>query len=639
MATKPENEETPIQETTTDTPEAKDAPVAPEESVSAAQDDASVDGSSEAVSIEVPSPAGPSLLEKYTAHYPEWAKEYARKYFTKTLTQFILYGSVRDLVPTEDEDGNRVYVSLHEFLVTELFAARDIVLFYDRSSGIHFADKASQKDFNRALSGYDTIFGTDYAQKLPKDPVRVLSVLENYFRLRLGEGKRISCIIDYAETVIPMAEASMYSAEDRNTLVFLQKWAHDPLFLGSDFTVTLVAQNLSELNQQVVQSPYTAEIQIPIPDEKARQQYVAHFLEGMEGEWKQHSSVDPGLLASNTAGLGFIQLRSILADVLENHTELTFDALSEMKKEFIEAEAFGMLEFMETDLSLDMVAGHAEAKTHLRAAAKALKAGRQDVMPMGYLVSGPVGTGKTFSIMCFAGEIGVPMVKLKNFRSQWQGQTEANLEKILTLLQAMTPVAVMIDEADAALGNRDAGGDSGVSKRVFGQIAQFMSNSKNRGKVIWFLLTARPDYMPVDLKRQGRAEEHIALFYPSTREEREELLTVMLKKTGVEIDMKLIPDALLNGERTFSGADMEALLTRAKFRAAADGRTKGKVTERVLQEVVDDFMPPTYPLEVELQTLVAVLECTSKALLPEQYRTMDRETIVRRVDELGHLIK
>jgi len=627
------------EDTTSDEAAIDEGAAAEDASSDEGTEDVAEDAGTDTVSIDVPSPAGPSLLEKYTAHYPEWAKEYARKYFTKTLTQFILYGNVRDLVPTEDVDGNPIYISLHEFLVQELFAARDIVLFYDRSSGIHFADSASQKDFNRALSGYDTIFGTDYAKKLPKDPVRVLSVLENYFRLRLGEGKRIACIIDFAETVIPMAEASMYSAEDRNTLVFLQKWAHDPLFLDSDFTVTLVAQNLSELNQQVVQSPYTAEIQIPIPDEDARQKYVANYLDGLEGEWAQHSTVESELLASNTAGLGFIQLRSILADVLENHTDLTFDALSAMKKDFIEAEAFGMLEFLETDLNLDMVAGHAQAKAHLRDAAKALKAGRQDVMPMGYLVSGPVGTGKTFTIMCFAGDIGVPMVKLKNFRSQWQGQTEANLEKILTLLQAMTPVAVMIDEADAALGNRDAGGDSGVSKRVFGQIAQFMSNSKNRGKVIWFLLTARPDYMPVDLKRQGRAEEHIALFYPSTREEREELLEVMLKKTGVDIDMKDVPDALLNGERTFSGADMEALLTRAKFRAASDGRTKGNVTQRVLQDVVDDFMPPTYPLEVELQTLVAVLECTSKALLPEKYRTMDRETIVRRVDELSHLVK
>ena len=591
------------------------------------------------ISISVPPPAAPSLLDQYTTHYPEWAKEFARKYFTKTLTQFILYGNVRDLVPCTDDDGNKTYVSIQEFLLAELFASRDIVLFYDRSSGIHFADKESKTDFNRALSGYDSIFGTDYAQKLPKDPVRVLSVLQNYFRLRLADGKRIACIIDYAETVIPMAEASMYSAEDRNALVFLQKWAHDPLFLSSDFTVTLITQNLTELNQQIVQSPYTAEIQIPIPDEDARFKYATHYLEGLESNWGQYSEVDSKSLASNTAGLGFIQLRSILADVIENHTSLTYEVLSKMKKEFIEAEAYGMLEFLDTDLSLDMVAGHAMAKEHLRAAAKALKAGRPDVMPMGYLVSGPVGTGKTFSIMCFAGEIGVPMVKLKNFRSQWQGQTEANLEKILTLLQAMTPVAVMIDEADAALGNRDAGGDSGVSKRVFGQIAQFMSQSKNRGKVIWFLLTARPDYMPVDLKRQGRAEEHIALFYPSTRREREELLNVMLKRTNVDISMSEIPDALLNGERTFSGADMEALLTRAKFRAASAPRSRGKVTLKILQEVVDDFIPPTYPLEVELQTLVAVLECTSKALLPEMYRTMDRETIVRRVDELSHLIK
>jgi SpoVK/Ycf46/Vps4 family AAA+-type ATPase len=257
---------------------------------------------------------------------------------------------------------------------------------------------------------------------------------------------------------------------------------------------------------------------------------------------------------------------------------------------------------------------------------------------MGYLVSGPVGTGKTFLITCFSGEIGIPMVKLKNFRSQWQGVTEGNLEKILNLLEAMTPVAVMIDEADAALGNRDAQGDSGVSNRVFGQIASFMSNPKHRGRVIFFLVTARPDLMPVDLKRQGRAEEHVALFYPGTREEREELLSVMMRTTNVDLPMDQVPEALLNGERTLSGADMEALLTRAKFRAAALGNAS-KVTHEILADAVEDFIPPTYPMEVELQTLAAVMECTSRALLPEKYRHMDREAIVRRVEELKRLIR
>lgn len=588
-----------------------------------------------------------SELDRLTAHYPAWAREFARKYFTKTVNQFVLYGGVRDLVPfelDEDDDGNAGtdYVSLREFLVDDLFAARDLIIFYDRSAGIHFGNPETQRDFNRAISGYDTIFGTEYVKKLPKDPVRVFAVLENYFRLRLAEGKRIACVIDYAETIVPMAEASMYTAEDRSALVFLQKWGHDPLFLGADFTVCLVTENLADLNQQLVQSPYTVELQIEMPGAAERRAFIDWYLEGREGRYETHADVTAQALAQNTAGLNRIQLRTILADVLENRTYLTYEVLSSLKKEFIEAEAYGMLEFIETDYSLDMVAGHKQAKQHLREAAAALRAGRPDVMPMGYLVSGPVGTGKTFTITCFAGDIGIPMVALKNFRSQWQGATEGNLEKILGLLSAMTPVAVMIDEADAMLGNRDASGDSGVSQRVFGKIAAFMSNAKNRGKVIFFLVTARPDLMPVDLKRQGRAEEHIALFYPSSREEREELLAVMLRRTGVDLKLEDAPEALLDGERTFSGADMEALLTRAKFRAAADaarGEGSGEVTQQILETAVEDFIPPTYPLQVELQALAAVLECTSRALLPEQYRDMDREDVVRRVRELKLLVR
>ena len=603
----------------------------------------------DAPSLETPAGTTRTPILDTWSRYPSWARDLARKYLTKTLTQFILYGNVRDLVPGETEDGDAGYAPLREFLVNDLFAARDIVIFYDRSAGIHFADAASRKDFHRAVSGYDAIFGTEYARALPRDPVRVFSVLENYFRTRLADGLRIACVVDYAETIVPMAEASMYSAEDRNALVFLQKWAHDPLFLEGDFTLCLIAENLTDLNRQLVQSPYTAEIRIPMPDEEARLAFVRWSLLERANIFAQHSEVSPEAVAHHTAGLGYTQLRTILADVLENRTLLTFEALSSMKKEFIEAEAYGMLEFVETEFNLDMVAGHREAKAHLRQAAGALRAARPDVLPMGYLVSGPVGTGKTFLITCFAGEIGVPMVTLKNFRSQWQGVTEGNLEKILHLLEAMTPVAVMIDEADTALGNRDAQGDSGVSSRVFGQIATFMSNSSHRGRILFFLVTARPDLMPIDLKRQGRAEEHIALFYPEAKEEREELLRVTMQRTGARLDMGDMPDALLDSDRPLSGADMEALFTRAKFRAGVQLTEDGAVlpskangvypiTKKILEEAVRDFIPPAYPEEVELQTLVAVLECTSRALLPEKYRKMERAAIIRRVQELKDLV-
>lgn len=149
-------------------------------------------------------------------------------------------------------------------------------------------------------------------------------------------------------------------------------------------------------------------------------------------------------------------------------------------------------------------------------------------VPMGFLVCGPVGTGKSFLVRCFAAEIGVPVVEIRNFRSMWQGQTEANLERILGILDALGPVAVMVDEADAALGNREQRGhDSGVPERVSASLAAFMGDTSRRGRVIWFLMTSRPDLVPVDLKRQGRAEEHIALFPPATPAERAEVFEVL----------------------------------------------------------------------------------------------------------------
>jgi SpoVK/Ycf46/Vps4 family AAA+-type ATPase len=281
---------------------------------------------------------------------------------------------------------------------------------------------------------------------------------------------------------------------------------------------------------------------------------------------------------------------------------------------------------------LGVVAGNDAAKAKLKDAAAALRAGATDVLPMGYVICGPVGTGKTFLTTCFAGEVGIPAVVLKNFRSMWQGVTEANLERVLNLLKAMSPIAVIVDEADAQLGTRSSFGDSGVGNRVFAQIAAFMGNTELRGKVIWFLLTCRPDLLPVDLKRQGRAEEHIALFYPDTAEERCALLRAMQRKCGVQLASEA-EDYFAERSAGLSGADIEAVLARARMRSAL--RQSAAVTPDDLAAVLDDFVPPSYPDEIERQNLVAVLECTSRSLLPERFRTIDRNELTERLKHLA----
>src|ERR1035437_10345348 len=577
-------------------------------------------------------PTNTTTLGKYLEALPAWARELSEKYYSRSFALFVLYGNVRDLVPLRTQETTN-FVPLDEFLSGALFGQRDVVLHYDRG-GLNFGSVDSQADFRRALKGYDSFHGTTYSQGgLPRNPDAVLNLLDNYLRLRIADGKKIGLVIDFAETIAPAGDVSSMSADDRNALVILKRWARNSTFLNADVTICLVSENQIELNQGIVQHPGVSSIGIPLPDYAERLEFIRSQLKNQE--LPTGSEVNDETLAKLGAGLKRVQLQSLISHAVQNRQPLTLKFLSDRKKDLIEAESGGLLEFVQSRFDLSFVAGNDQAKRKLQDAAKAIHAGNTDVLPMGYIICGPVGTGKTFITTCFAGEVGIPAVTLKNFRSMWQGVTEGNLERVLTLLKAMSPIAVIVDEADAQLGDRSSSGDSGVGNRVFAQIAQFMGNTEYRGKVIWFLLTCRPDLLPVDLKRQGRAEEHIALFYPHTDEERLAMLHVVLKKTGVMLASPEAEAVFLKHAAGLSGADVEAILTRARMKNALENHAGLEAED--LTAALEDFIPPSYPTEIELQTLAAVLECTSKSLLPEEYRAMDRGEIIRRTNQLSML--
>ena len=575
-------------------------------------------------------PETPTKTGKYLDALPEWARELSEKYYSRSYAMFVLYGNVRDMVPLRNQEGPTSFLSLEDFLSRGLFGQRDLILHYDRG-GLSFGTSTTQADFRRALEGYDSFHGTNYSQGgLPRNPDAVLNLLDNYLRLRIADGKKIGLVIDFAETIAPAGDVSGMSAEDRNSLVILKRWARNAAFLDADVTICLISENQIELNQGIVQHPGVASIAIPLPEYAERLDFIRAQLKSRE--LPAGSEVNDETLAKLGAGLKRVQLQSLISHAVENKQPLTLKFLSQKKKELIEAESGGLLEFVQSRFDLSFVAGNDQAKRKLQEAATAIRAGNTDVLPMGYVICGPVGTGKTFITTCFAGEVGIPAVTLKNFRSMWQGVTEGNLERVLSLLKAMSPIAVIVDEADAQLGDRSNSGDSGVGNRVFAQIAQFMGNTEYRGRVIWFLLTCRPDLLPVDLKRQGRAEEHIALFYPETPEERLALLRAMQRKIGMKPFGEDIEKFFLDRAGSLSGADIEAVLVRSHMRSSL--QNKATVDSDDLQRALEDFIPPYYPNEIDLQNLVAVLECTSKSLLPKQYRDLERAELIRRTNEL-----
>ncbi len=563
---------------------------------------------------------------------PAWAQELSYKYCSKTANLYILSGNIRDFLPHKMKEGEFNFVKIQDYVSEVLFGNRDIIAFYDRSSGVSFCSAEMKKDYIARMKQLSP--NATPPQLLSRNPLRAFTSLEKYFYANIPQNRRIVLIIDYSETVVPNTDISRYTDEDRFCLVTLNRWANDPIFTQGDVSIILLTENLADINTTIVRSPSAIKVNIPIPDEKVRESFL-HFLD-RSGKLLMEEALEIPEFAKITSGLNLVNLNQLAAESFQEDREIGLTYLKEKKKQIIEAEAVGLLEFIESEHSLNAVSGHDFVKKRFRSAARAIREGRLDVLPMGYLIAGPVGTGKSFMVAAFTGEIGIPIVKFRNFRSKWQGVTESNLEKILNILKAMSPVGVMIDEADAFLGDRNQDGDSGTSNRIFAQIASFMGNTEYRGKIIWFLITCRPDLLPIDLKRQGRAEEHLALFYPDTIEEKEDLFTTLVKKLSLRIQKVNVADIFRRYKYEFSGADLESVLIRAKFLSAMNNHVF--VTRGDLEETIQDFMPPAYPHEIELQNLVAVLECTSREMVPKRFRDMGRDRLVTEIKQLKTLL-
>lgn len=577
-------------------------------------------------------------MDAFLQTLPGWAQRLARSVRAKQANTYVLHGQPAELVPVRPAPpagaaSQLEFLRLEEFLPGHLFAGWPSVVTYNRAEGIGFATPEARQHFLARLAAYDAVHGTRWAEGLPRDAANSFALLDSYFRhcASMQPARAVTLLLPYAETLAPAGDASYRSPEDRAVLVYLRKWAQDPVLLAKNIVIVLVTESLADLDPKLVRAAATREIEIPRPDDAERIEFLEHLR---DAHWfAERSEVDARRLARLAAGMTRGQLAQLVDGADADGERLSIERVRSFKKEVLESEGLGLIEYLEPKYGLDMVAGMPAVKARLGRAARAIARGNPAAVPMGYLVCGPVGSAKTFLIECFAHDLGFPMVKLKNFRSMWVGSTEANLERILKILASLTPVGVMIDEADAALGNREQTGDSGTQARVFASIASFMADTRNRGRVLWFLITARPDLLPVDLKRQGRAEEHIPLFYPETAAEVDEIFRVMKRKlkisTAVDSLIGLVSEELLLG---LSGSDLEAILVRSVLEAEAAERSE--VTAEDLTRTFEDFLPATSAKERELQILAAVLECTSRELLPAAWRDADRGDLAARIAAL-----
>lgn len=543
--------------------------------------------------------------------FPAWASQLAELYFSGTTAAFVLHGNTFDLFQTRPGEAARAG-GLAEFLAEQVFGRWSIVLHYDLGSGLRAYAGRDEQRLKEMVALANRRIGDLSA--LSKDPAAAFAAIDRFVRNNIlaAEEDRISfaLILDQASYVFPAGEPGRLSLPSSSQLVTMLNWAMSPHVKRLNMAFVLVDERLADLNDRLTGNPHVAAIEVPLPSASEREAFLLASI-GAEA-LATFSDYDAPQLAKLTAGISLADLNVLVQSAREGGRRLDAALFRALKKRLLERQCRGLLEFIEPRWTLDTVVGHDAAKTRLREDATLLKRGALDSLPMGYLLCGPVGTGKSFLAQCVSGEIGVPCVVLKNFRSKYVGETEGNLERVLSVLRAMGPVVVVVDEADAALGSREAEGDSGTSSRVFGMIAAQMGDTRYRGQILWMLLTARPDLLPIDLKRQGRAEVHIPLFYPTDEREIHQMFLILAKKLGSRLAPEDVPAIPQRGH--LSGADIEGMVGRAWRASLLAGHDH--ITREALAEVVAQFMPATQGLERDLQETAAILECTDRQFLP-----------------------
>lgn len=539
---------------------------------------------------------------------PSWVSEIRELYESHAASQFILHGNVQDLLLLSQGGAERL-VTLEEYVREALLPAFDVILTYDPGGGL------------RVIRGQPHFSSWPSAPAhMPRAPREAADVLTHYVRyvsnVRLvkGESTRVAVILKDAHLALPALQGGLNY--DLNAVALqVKSWASDPALTDHPFASFLFTENLNDLHPLLAGDPRSVKIRVSLPPPERLAEILRRLAQRFPAaleKWKDRWEVP----AAQLAGATLVSIQSLLKTREHRREPITEADLSALKKELVERDSQDLIEFLQSNRTLDDLHGQEAVKEWLRQDLELWRQNDLAAMPMGYLFCGPVGTGKTYMVECLAGEAGIPVVKLKNFRDRWIGSTEGNLEKIFRLLQALGKCYVFIDEADQALGKRGTDGDSGVGGRVYSMIAKEMSNGANRGRIIWILATSRPDLIEVDLKRPGRVDVKIPVFPTLTPEEGFSLLQALCRRRNIGLENDLLETLRPLIPHWLTPGAAEALAVKI-YRLA---RTRGLSAADAAAVCLKDYQPAISPEIMKFQMNLAITEASDLSFVPQALR-------------------
>lgn len=592
---------------------------------------------------------------------PSFWQVIENRYKGKLTHQFLLYHNINDII----WDDIYAYLYTKDYLMERMnWLGCDAVLYYSRSEGIIFPNLGMRDAYQNALKltrieEIEPIPEPEEGkepppirrineglrnvgqEKMVRDPHEAMLMLENFFRQGMGDLK-VGLLINNVERLLPNRKMMPIPDQKIIDVETFQRWAVDLQMRLRGHIILLLTENISDVAPELLNGETfsTFPVRIPMPTYQERLTFIRHLLHIPEKDdeaGKYKLDLPEGMLSEEfaglTHGLNLIDIQNLWITGKSRGTPVSPNMIVQQNRESIRSRSYGRLELIYGEHGLNIVGGLDNVISYMINIIQSMKNWETKSVPMGVLMVGPSGTGKTILMSALARDMGMHFVKLRDIRgSDPLTRGDWDLHRALEIIQSLIPVVVFIDDIDKVGHPLGDSYERRLIDQLRGDLVRLMGNSALRGKVLWVGASNRPDMIHPDFRKRGRLDDMIPFVLPN-QAEREDILRKLFAKNAIPYDNNINFASVAGRTSLCTGADLEMMIMRSYQNARREERDA--IIEQDLIKSADEFIQACDVDMYEYMMLLAIREASLSPLLPKPLEP----TLQERAFEGGKLSK
>jgi len=564
---------------------------------------------------------------------PDFFEDLSQAYNIRRKNIIILTGDVNGLFWSPVAGR---FLALEQFLRTELQKKFNLVR-SDIATGLSFFERETEEEVTRiceSIDGYYTPAGRIEALKKlitssRHSPLSGLVLLqgmgEAFVRVRRLEPaiKPLCIIFQFSGALFPQGDYSRLSELERQCLISFLSWVSGPVFRESPELLILINSVKTEINSKILALPHAIHMEIDLPNLKERRGFVHYYSDWFKNLVFSHGKKK---FAEDTAGLSLHHIQDLMEVASRKNEPITRQHVVKEVNSILQAQLGEIIRIKYPSHSSKDIVGYKTTGEIFTSIFERCEDTETAVAAI--LVSGPNGSGKTFQLEAYAAESGRVVIELAGIRGSYFGETDRFFELLRWHIATFGKILILVDEAHTAFGSVHSGQTHQTEQRLSGNIIKMMGDPRYLGKVLWGLMTSRPDELDPDIK--SRAPIQVPIF-DLVQDERKAFVEELFKRKKIILKeeelMKVLAKTDYYSARDFRNLTAEVL---------AQKRKNPQLT--VLDILSGWQASKSIKREREFQEMIAALHCSYPKLLPKKYRGIPDDKLMRLVEELKQML-